>query len=177
MDRATKQQRIAEISELLGQVASLVLTGFEGIDVDGMRTLRRALREKGAGYKVVKNTLMARAIAGTPMEPLQDHLKGPIGVAYSTEENPGGAAKACLDFAKKVPKLLLKVGYVDGQLVAGDDLKRIADLPSQDELRATFVGLLVALPQQFLSLLQAVPRDIVGVIDARRRQLEEQGAS
>ena len=91
-------------------------------------TLRRQLRTLGADYKVFKNTLVRRAIAGTDVESLAEFLEGPTAIAF-IDGDVSAVAKALRDFARETPKLIVKGGVVDGKPLTKGDLNALADLP------------------------------------------------
>ncbi len=177
MDKATKETRVADLVEILGSVPSIVLTEYSGLDVGEMTELRRALRGVNVAYKVVKNTLLKRAIEGTPRATLAPFLTGPNGIAFSLEDDPGVAAKACLDFAKKHEKFKVKAGWVDGQAFGSEGLKALSQLPTKDQVRGQLLALLNAPAQKFLALLTAAPRDFLGVLSAREEDLRGDSAA
>jgi large subunit ribosomal protein L10 len=112
----------------------------------------------GADYKVFKNTLVRRAIAGSDVESLTEFLVGPTAIAF-VDGDVSAVAKALRDFARETPKLIVKGGVVDGKLLTTKDLNALADLPSRDVLLAQIAGLLASPLRTMAGLLKAVPQN------------------
>jgi large subunit ribosomal protein L10 len=131
-----KQYKIDEVSELIGRLKerkNFILTDYSGVKVNDLAILRRLLSEKDAQYKVVKNNLFRRALKETGYEPIDEHLKGPLGVAFSGDQ-AGDVAKIIKEFAEKNDKFSYLAGVLDSVVYNKDQIKRIADLPSKEVL-------------------------------------------
>ena len=174
MERAVKEENISALKLDLAKATSLVLADFRGISVKSDTGLRREFRAIGCKYKVVKNTLLGLAVKGTPMEGIEKLLAGPTAIAYSFED-PAAPAKIATKVAKAEEKFIIKGGYVDGQALDAKGVEALSKMPTKDELRSSFLALLVAAPQNFLALLTAAPQQVLGVIAAREQQLGEGG--
>lgn len=171
MKREDKVQAIEEMQQTLVQAPSVVLAASTGMPVNTINELRSELRAKGVTYKVVKNTLAKRAIAGTDMEALADQFRGPTAVVFHPEE-PGLAAKLLLDFQKKNDKFQLKAGYAEGQILDEAGLEMLSKLPGKDDLRAQIIGLMTSVPTKLVRVFTAAQRDIVGLLNARRDDID-----
>src|SRR5262252_25381 len=174
MERAVKEENVASLKGDLAKAQSLVLADFRGINVKNDTALRREFRLNGCKYKVVKNTLLGRAVEGTAMAGLEKLFKGPTAIAYSFED-PAAPAKIATKVAKGEEKFIIKGGYVDGQALDAKGVEALSKMPTKDELRSSFLALLVAAPQNFLALLTAAPQQVLGVLAAREQQLSEGG--
>ena len=174
MERAVKEENISSLKGDLAKATSLVLADFRGINVKNDTALRREFRLNGCKYKVVKNTLLGRAVEGTGMAGLEKLFKGPTAIAYSFED-PAAPAKIATKVAKGEEKFVIKGGYVDGQALDAKGVEALSKMPTKDELRSSFLALLVAAPQNFLALLTAAPQQVLGVLAAREQQLGEGG--
>ena len=155
-------EKTATINEVKAKVAATstaVVTEYRGLSVAQISALRRQLRTLGADYKVFKNTLVKRAIAGTDVESLSEFLVGPTAIAF-VDGDVSAVAKALRDFARETPKLILKGAVVDGKPLSMKDLTALADLPSHDVLLAQFAGLLASPMRTFAALLKAVPQNL-----------------
>jgi large subunit ribosomal protein L10 len=153
--------KVATIDEVKTRIAAsttAVVTEYRGLTVAQISTLRRQLRTLGADYKVFKNTLVLRAIAGTDVESLAEYLVGPTAIAF-VDGDVSAVAKALRDFARETPKLIVKGGVVDGKPLTKADLTALADLPSRDVLLAQIAGLLASPLRTFAGLLKAVPQN------------------
>lgn len=159
MNREEKKEAIAALHEKFGRAKTAVITGYSGITVEQITELRAKLRKSHVEYRVVKNTLAMKAVAGTSLEPLKDYFVGPVGIALGYDDVVA-PAKVLFEFNKTQAKLQLKVGVLEGKLLNAADIKALANLPSLDVLRGKIVG-----------LLQAPASRIVGVLAAPGGQL------
>jgi large subunit ribosomal protein L10 len=177
MLRSEKERLVAELTDRLKTTETLIVADYRGLSVPEIDELRGKLLEHGARFSVVKNTLTKRAAEAAGVEALLALLEGPTAIAFlETDGDPVATAKA-LDDAARSEVLVIKGGILDGAEIAADDVKRLAKLPPADTLRAQLVGALAGSLPTVVGLFAAPMRDIVGVIDARIRQLEEQGES
>ena len=174
MERAVKEENIGTLKADLAKATSLVLADFRGIAVKNDTSLRREFRANGCKYKVVKNTLLGRAVEGTAMAGIENLFKGPTAIAYSFED-PAAPAKIATKVAKAEEKFVIKGGFVDGQALDAKGVDALSRMPTKDELRSSFLALLVAAPQNFLALLTAAPQQALAVLAAREQQLGEGG--
>ena len=172
MLRSEKEQVVSTLSERLATAQSLVLTDFRGLTVDADSNLRNQLRAAGCEYHVVKNTLLTLATKGTAFEGVADILTGPTAVAFN-DEDPSAPAKILTKFVKDEDNLVIKGGFVDGQLLDAKGVDALSKLPGKDEMRATFLATLVAAPQGLMRLLQAGPQNFLYLIQARERSQSE----
>jgi large subunit ribosomal protein L10 len=175
MHRSEKERLVAELTDRLKSTETLIVADYRGLSVPEIDELRGKLLEHGARFSVVKNTLTKRAAEAAGVDALLALLEGPTAIAFlESDGDPVAAAKA-LDDAARTEVLVIKGGILDGAEIAADDVKRLAKLPPADTLRAQFVGALAGSLTTVVGLFAAPMRDLVGVIDARIRQLEEQG--
>ena len=173
MNKEQKNEEVDRIRDLLSDAQLVVLTEYSGLDVSSMVELRRALRQSDASYRIMKNTLAKLATADTGMEVLRPYFVGPIGVA-STHNDPAACAKALLGFVKDHNALKIKAGFLGGKFVEPGGVEALSKLPGRDDMRAMLLGALNGVARSFVSVLAAGPRSFVGVLDARRRQLDDE---
>jgi large subunit ribosomal protein L10 len=175
MHRSEKERLVEELTERLKSTETLIVADYRGLTVSEIDELRGKLIEQGARFTVVKNTLTKRAAEAAGVEPLLALLDGPTAIAFiESGGDPVAVAKA-LDDAGKTEVLVLRGGLLEGEQIGADDVKRLAKLPPADTLRAQLVGALAGSLTTVVGLFAAPMRDLVGVIDARIKQLEEQG--
>lgn len=171
MNSTEKNASIESLKTRLASAQSLVIADFRGLTVDSDNKLRREFRSVGCEYQVVKNTLLGKAVKGTPMEVLEPLLAGPTAIAFSIED-PSAPAKVATKVAKAESKFVIKGGYIDGKLLDAKGVESLSTLPGKAEARATFLATLLAAPQNFLRLLNAAPQNFAYLLAAREDALK-----
>lgn len=171
MLRNEKEATVAEIKDRFGRMSSAVFLDYSGMNVEEVTKLRSQFRAKGVEYKVVKNTLVRKALADEPWAAALDSvLKGMTGVAWSFEE-PSAAARVVNEFVKDNEKLKVKAGLLDGAVLSAQAVTdQLAKLPSKDEARATLLATLLAPAQTLVRLLNAPAQQFVLVLNAKRNK-------
>lgn len=168
--REAKVAVVDGVKDRVGDTTTAVATEYRGLTVAEISSLRKELRRVGAEYKVLKNTLVRRAVAGTEVESITEFLTGPTAIAW-VKGDISAVAKVLREFAKDTPTLVLKGGVLDGKALSVKDLVALADLPSRDVLLAQFAGALAAPMRQMAGLLKAVPQNfaygLAALLDAR----------
>jgi len=154
LNREQKSQVVDRLSEALSGVPSVVVAGFSGLTVEATDLLRSDLRKAGVSYEVVKNTLAKRAVAGTDKEGMTELFKGNTAIAFH-DEDPAIAAKILKKYSKDYPAIVLKGGWIGGEVLDEQGAERLSALLSKDELRAKFLCLLNAPASSFARLIQA----------------------
>jgi len=173
--RADKASVVEYLREKVQKSQVLVLTDYRGLDVAAMNQLRQKLRERGIEYRVVKNTLFARAVSELNLEGIMDFLTGPTAVAFGYDD-PVVPAKVLVDFGRQHPQLQIKGGLLDGSLIDRATVIRLAELPSRQELlQATARGLQSPLAA-FARALNGLLSGFVRVVDELRKKKTEQAA-
>jgi large subunit ribosomal protein L10 len=173
--RLDEKKAVAEdIAASLDQAGAVYVTDFTGLDVDAQGELRAKLREAGARYRVVKNTLAIRALEGLDYEGLEEFLTGPTGLVL-TGSDPVAPAKAIKEFAKENDdKPTFRVGVVDRRTVPPADIMRLADLPGMDSLLGSIAGALTASVGGITGVLNGLIRDIAYMVQEVAKQGEGQ---
>jgi large subunit ribosomal protein L10 len=141
MDRSQKQELVAGMRDRLSQASTVIIVRQTGLTVDEVTKLRRQVRDTGAEFKVLKNTLALRAVQGTTLEALSAFFEGPTAIAFS--QDPVGVSKVIAKFADQTDKFTIVGACLNGQVLSANDVKSLAKLPSLDELRAKLLGLLM----------------------------------
>lgn len=134
-----KTSTIDEIKDNFDGAQGVVVVNYSGLTVEQDTQLRKQLREAGVVYKVYKNTLVKRAIAGTEFEPMTDMLEGPTAIAICATDATA-PARILSNFAKTAEALELKCGVVEGTYYDAAGIQTIASIPSRDELLSKFLG-------------------------------------
>ena len=170
----TKEQKAAEVAlvaDKLGDTAVVYLTDYKGLNVGQVTDLRQRFRDSGVEYRVVRNTLLRRALekAGG-FDLLYDHLHGPTAVAFSSE--PAAPARVIKDFTKTAGSHLpeLKAAFIDGAMYAGDQIDVLASLKSKDELIADIVALLLSPIATIVGALQAPGATLASMLVAMQEE-------
>jgi large subunit ribosomal protein L10 len=168
MDRATKESQVAELKERLQRTASLVFADYRGIDVPTVTGLRDEFRKVSCEYKVFKNTLVKRAVAGTLMEGIGKYLEGPTAIIFSYE-SPSAPAKVATKFAKDSEKFVVKGGYFEGTVLDVKGVEGLATMPGKDELRAKLLATFMAPATDLVRTLSAGPQNFMYLLAAKER--------
>lgn len=153
MNREEKAQLLSELNELFSNSEVVVVSHYKGLTVAEVSELRNNVRKAGAGFKVTKNRITRLALKGTKFEGLIDLFKGPTAIAFASD--PISACKACVEFAKTNEKLLIVGGAMGTGVISIDEIKKLASIPSMDELRAKIIGLLQAPAAQLARVTKA----------------------
>ena len=164
MDRSEKEALVSSLNATFQEAGLVVITRNHGLTVAQANALRVKMRAAGAGYKVTKNRLVKLALKGTSFEGLSDQFTGPSAIASSVD--PVAAAKATVEFAEKNEKLEIVGGGLGGQVLDANGVKALAKLPSLDELRSKFLGLLQAPATKVVGVVQAPGSLVARVLNA-----------
>ncbi len=176
MHRTDKERVVAELAERLRDTESLIVADYRGLSNAELATLRLRLREHGARFSVVKNTLARRAADEAGTESLLALLEGPTAIAFvESGGDPAAVAKALASVADRTSILALRGGILSGQPLGEAEVVELAKLPPLDVLKGQLVGVILAPLTQLAALLAAPLRDLVGLLDARIAQLEAGG--
>ena len=170
--RADKTAEVAALEGMFRGAEVAILVDYKGINVPQVTELRSQLRKAKSSYKVVKNSLAKRALKGTSYETLSSHFEGTTAVAY-TNGDPVALAKTLTTFMKTVPALTIKAAVVQGQALKAAEVASLATLPGKPELYAKLLFLLQAPMVNLVSVLSAVPRDLMNVLVAAEQKRKE----
>lgn len=164
-----KKTVVAEVSAEVANAQSIIVAEYRGLGVVDLTALRANARKSGVYLRVVKNTLVRRAIAGTPFEGLSAKLTGPL--IYGISKDPVAAAKLLNDFAKGNEKLTIKIGAMPNYVMDAAGVKALATMPSREELLSRLLGTMQAPITQFVRTLNEIPtkfvRGLAAVRDAK----------
>ena len=159
-----KKAIVAEVAAQVAGAGAIIVAEYRGLEVAQITELRKRARQSGVYLRVLKNTLVRRAIAGTPFEGLAGDLTGPL--IYGISTDPVAAAKVLNDFAKGNDKIVLRAGSYSGKTLDKAGIQALASIPSREELLARLVG-----------VMQAPVSGMAGVLAALAKKREEEGAA
>ncbi len=172
-----KLQKAAIIEDIQSKMARSqigILTDFTGLKVEDLTRLRRQLQEADGELKVVKNTLMERAVAGdSHMALLQAHFTGPNALTLAYQD-PVAVAKILVKFAQEKPQFKIKAGVLGGQLLDAQAIDALSKLPAREVLMAQLLGVLKGVPTALVTVLSGVIRNLLNVLVAIKDQKEPQ---
>ncbi len=163
----TKEQKEAAVDALaseIGEHSIVLLSDFTGMNVETATEIRRRFREKSVKFRVVKNSLAKRALERIGATDLAEHLTGPNAVVLS-ESDPIAPAKILVEFEKKNDTPKIRTGWVDASIVTAAEIRRMADLPSREQLLAQIAAGFQAPVSGFARLLSEMLRQLVSTLD------------
>jgi large subunit ribosomal protein L10 len=160
-----KVESVTELHEKFARAVSAVLADFRGLTVQELTDLRQQLREASLELAVVKNTLARLAVQDTPFEGLSPYLKGPTSITFSYR-NVVAPAKVLNAYVKKQPKLAVRAGLFEGELVPAEKIAEVADLPSRDIILAQALAAMQGPLAGLVGILQGILSTFIGTLQA-----------
>ena len=151
-----KKAVVAEVSAQVANAQSIAVAEYRGVEVGDFTVLRAKARDAGVYLRVLKNTLVRRAVEGSVFASLGEHMTGPL--IYSISEDPVAAAKVLNDFAKTNDKLILRAGSYSGDVLDKAGVQALASIPSRDELLGQLLGIMQAPVTGFACALAALAK-------------------
>ena len=163
-----KKAVVAEVSKQVESAQALILAEYRGVGVAKLTDLRSKARESGVYLRVLKNTLVKRAVEDTSFSSLSEEMVGPL--VFGISEDPVAAAKVLNDFAKENDLFVIKTGAMPNERLDVNAIKALASLPSREELLAKLLGTMQAPVAKFVRTLNEVPTKFVRGVAAVRDQ-------
>ncbi len=172
--RAQKEQNVERLRAEFAEIPHAIVVDFKGLDVAGATDLRRKLGASEARFKVVKNSIVLRAIEDLPLAELKEVLVGQTAIAY-TDGDAVSLAKTLREFAKEFETPRFKGGIVDGVPISAEEFEQLAKLPPREELIGKVLYLMNYPITGFVTALSGILRSVVTVLDQIRDKKEEAG--
>jgi large subunit ribosomal protein L10 len=166
-----KKAVVAEVSAQVGTAQAIIVAEYRGLEVGNMTELRAKARKAGVYLRVLKNTLVRRAVKDTPFEKLAEKMIGPL--VYSISSDPVASAKVLNDFAKANEKFVIMAGGLPNSVISAKEVTALANMPSREVLLATLLGTMQAPVAKFVQTLNEVPGRFVRTLAAVRDQKEK----
>jgi len=169
-----KKAVVAEVSTQVGEAQAIIVAEYRGLEVAAMTDLRAKARKAGVYLRVLKNTLVRRAVKDTPFDKLADKMVGPL--VYGISSDPVANAKVLNDFAKANDKFVIKAGGLPNSVISANEITALANMPSREVLLATLLGTMQAPVAKFVQTLNEVPGRFARTLAAVRDQKEKAAA-
>jgi len=167
-----KQQIVSEVNQAASSALSAVLADYRGVTVEEMTALRKNARDNKVYLRVVRNTLLKRAVVDTEFECIQEVLVGPTILALS-QEDPGAAARVLKDFAKENDDFEIKALSIGGRLMDASQIDVLAKLPTLDQARSILMSVMLAPVTKLARTMNEVPSKVTRAVAAVRDQKQE----
>jgi large subunit ribosomal protein L10 len=171
LDRKQKEAVVRGLQQSLAKACGAFLVDYQGLNVESLTKLRRELREADVEFQVVKNRLLSIACQGTDTAVLEEHFAGPSALAI-IHDDMSVPAKVLTKFSQDYEALKIKIGQINGQMIDVAAIKRLAQLPPREVILSQLLFSLSGTPTTFVRVLSEVPRRLVAVLDAVKRQRE-----
>ena len=169
-----KKAVVAEVSAQVGTAQAIIVAEYRGLEVGNMTDLRAKVRKAGVYLRVLKNTLVRRAVKDTPFEKLAEKMIGPL--VYSISSDPVASAKVLNDFAKANERFVIMAGGLPNSVISAKEVTALANMPSREVLLASLLGTMQAPAAKFVQTLNEVPGRFVRTLAAIRDQKEQAAA-
>ncbi|MFT3915979.1 MAG: 50S ribosomal protein L10 [Anaeromyxobacteraceae bacterium] len=174
MNRTEKEEVIGELHGLMAKAKAAIVAEPRGLDVATVTELRRKLRDAKIDYRIVKNTLAARAAKGTSVEKVSDKFVGPTAIVMSYDDVVA-PAKLLAEFMKDRENFAIRTAVVEGNVIDAKGVQALAKLPGIQELRAQILSALNGPATKLVRMIGTPGSQLARVLGARREQLEKQG--
>jgi large subunit ribosomal protein L10 len=165
-----KKAVVAEVSAQVANAQAIIVAEYRGLEVGVMTDLRAKARKSGVYLRVLKNTLVRRAVKDTPFEKLAEKMVGPL--VYGISSDPVATAKVLNDFAKANELFVIKAGGMPNSVISAKEVTALANMPSREQLLATLLGTMQAPVAKFVQTLNEVPGRFARTLAAIRDQKE-----
>jgi large subunit ribosomal protein L10 len=170
LNRTEKEQVIGELHEKMAKAKAAIVAEPRGLDVATVTELRKKLRDQKVEYRVVKNTLAARAAKGTSLEPLAEKFVGPTAIVMSYDDVVV-PAKLLAEFMKDRENFAIRTAVIEGKVIDAKGVQALARMPGLQELRGTIAAMIAQPATKLVRMLGTPGQQLARVLGARREQL------
>ena len=172
MNRTEKEEVIGELHAKMAKARVAIVAEPRGLDVETVTALRKKLRDNKVEYRVVKNTLAARAAKGTSVEAVADKFVGPTALVMSYDDVVL-PAKLLAEFMKDRENFVVRMAVVEGKVVDAKGVAALAKMPGLNELRAQILGMITQPATKLARVIGTPAQQLARVLGARKEQLEK----
>jgi large subunit ribosomal protein L10 len=176
VDYSKKTAYVSEFQDKLEKAKVVVLASCEGVNVDQMTDLRKQIRNLGDEIKVVKNTLLQRALNNLGREEFAKHMTGSVAMTFGYAD-PAAPVKVLFDFSEKAKKFKFKAGLLGDKMLTPADLVALSKLPSRDQLLSMLLSAMQGTIRNFVSVTQGPIRKFVYALQALKEKKEQAGTA
>ncbi len=171
MLKQEKTESINRIKEYLGNAGSVFVTDYTGLNVEEITRLRKNLRDSSVKYLVAKNTLMCIAAKDTKFAGITDYLQGQTALALGADD-PAVAAKILYDSYKAIQKPEIRAFILDDQIFSGEEITRLAELPSKEVLYSMIVAAVESPMVSLVGSIDGMFQELIGTLEALEKSKE-----
>lgn len=167
-----KEQKIKlaqGVAEEIKQAEGFIIASYKGLNFTQMDTIRRSIKSNGNDFRVIKNTLLKKALNSCDINEMDEYLVESTALVI-VRQDFAAAAKAVKKHSKDFQQFAVKAGYMENSKLQETDVLRIADLPPREQLLAQMLSTMNAPVQNFVSVLANIPRSFMNVLNAIRDQ-------
>ena len=154
MNRNEKEAAIEAYRALFAGIDSVVIADTSGVSVNTINEVRSKFRAEGVTFRVVKNTLVKKALEGTVLEPVCAKMHGPVAVAIKADD-PISPARVAIDFAKANPTFKITAGFVSGQVLDAAGVDNLSKMRTRNEARSALLSVFKGSATKFAALIKA----------------------
>ncbi len=172
MDRTEKEKVIGELHEKMAKAKAAIVAEPRALNVATVTALRKKLRDARVDYRVVKNTLAARAAKGTTLEPVAEKFVGPTAIVMSYDDVVV-PAKLLVEFMKDRENFAIRTAVVEGKVIDAKGVLALAKMPGLPELRQQLASMLAQPATKLARMIGTPGQQLARVLGARREQLEK----
>jgi len=166
-----KKDFVEKMKDEFESSSSIIVTHYSGLSVTETDNIRKEMRSNGAKFKITKNRLTKLALAETKFKDIADLFTGSTAIAYSTD--PVAPAKVAVNFEKKYGNFKIIGGGYDGEKIAIDKINFLATLPSLDEIRGQFIGLIMRPAQKIATIIKEPSSQIARLMGLKSQKSEQ----